>query len=95
MSKVYDNIEERMDSFDNRLTMLETKFDSMKGEVKDDLCDIKTRLNDIYQEKVAWSEWSRTALSNIGHWLAKWGAVIILTAIGVGNAEKISKLFTA
>lgn len=63
-------IEERMDSFDKRLTALETKFDSMRGEVKEDLCDIKARLNDIYQEKVAWSEWSRMALGKIGVWLA-------------------------
>lgn len=94
MNEANAKIEERMDSFDKRLTTLETKFDSMRGEVKEDLCDIKARLNDIYQEKVAWSEWSRMALSKIGVWLAKWGTVIIFTAIGVGNAEKISKLFT-
>lgn len=85
----YKGLDERIGKCENRLAKVEATVDAMRGEVKEDFALIRAQLNDIYHEKIAWGEWARTALTAVGKWLGKWGAVIILTAIGVGNAPKV------
>lgn len=85
--------EERLDDHESRLSSIETSQGELKSMVKEGFADVRATFHDIYAEKVAWGEWSRHALTEIGKWLGKWGAIIILVAIGFGNADTILSFF--
>jgi len=85
----FENLDKRVDAMDSRLTKVETKVNEMSDSCKEGFADVKAQLHDIYGEKIAWNEWARHALDNIGHWCAKWGGAIIIAAIGMGNADKV------
>jgi len=85
----YESLDERVDAIDTRLTRVETKVKEMSDNCREGFADVKAQLHDLYGEKVAWNEWARHALTDAGRWFGKWGGAIILTAIGMGNADKI------
>lgn len=89
-----ERIDARQDDFDQRLTRVETTMDETKQIVREGFADMKAVLHDAYAEKIAWGDWARHALSDCGKWLGKWGTVIILAAIGMGNSDKIVSWFT-
>lgn len=88
-----ESLDERVDGIDNRLTRVETTMGETKQIVREGFADVKAALHDAYAEKVAWGDWARHALDNIGKWVGKIAPYVILAAIGFGNADKIKALF--
>lgn len=89
----YQELENRLDDHEKRLTKIETSLDETKQIVREGFADIKATMHDIYSEKVAWGDWARHALTSCGKWIGKWGAIITGAAIGVGNLDKVVQLF--
>lgn len=87
----YDNddvkqLEFRVDELENRVTAVETKITT-------GFQDIKNLMQNLFQEKTEWGKFARESLKAIGIWMAKWGPVVLCTAIGLGNLENILKFF--
>lgn len=87
----YDNddvkqLEYRVDDLENRMTAVETKITTGFN-------DIKNLMQNFFQEKVEWGKFARESLRSIGCWLAKWGPVVLCTAIGLGNIQNLMKIF--
>ena len=93
LAKSVAALDERVDKIDTRLTAVETRQNEQTQMLREGFADVKAQLHDAYAEKVAWGDWARHALTDCGKWLGKWGAIILATAIGVGNLDKITALF--
>lgn len=89
----YEELEDRLDDHEKRLTKIETSLDETKQIVREGFADIKATMHDAYAEKIAWGDWARHALTDCGKWVGKWGAIITAAAIGMGNIDKIANLF--
>lgn len=85
----YEALEGRVDEIDQRLTRVETRQNEQTQMMRDGFADVKTQLCAIYSEKAKWGEWARNAMTRAGEWFAKWGTIIIIAAIGMGNGDKI------
>lgn len=88
----YDNddvkqLEFRVDELENRVTAVETKITTGFN-------DIKNLMQNFFQEKTEWGKFARESLKAIGSWCAKYGAIVICTAIGLGNLDKIIKIWS-
>lgn len=79
---------------EKRLVGIETSQGELKSMVKEGFAETRAQFHDIYDERVAWGQWARHALTEIGKWLGKWSPVIICVAIGVGNAKNIVEIIT-
>lgn len=82
------NLENRVDSLENRVTALETKITT-------GFQDIKNLMNNLFQEKCEWGKFARESLRAIGKWLAKYGAIVLLCAIGLSQGINIYKMVNA
>ena len=89
-----ESLDARVDVIDQRVTRVETKQNEQTQMIREGFADVKAQLHDAYAEKIAWGDWARHALTDCGKWLGKWGTVIILAAIGMGNSDKIVSWFT-
>lgn len=87
----FEKMEKRQDEFDARLVRVEATQNELKEMVKIGFAEIKAQFHDMYADKIAWSDWARNALTEVGKWLGKWSPVVLLVAIGVGNARNIAQ----
>lgn len=90
----FEAMEKRVDGIDKRLVGVETKQSEQTQMMREGFADVKAQLHDAYAEKVAWGDWARHAMTEIGKWLGKWSPVIICVAIGAGNAKNIVEIIT-
>lgn len=79
-----ERIEERVDSLESRMTAVEV-------QIKTGFQDLKALMQNLFSEKVAWGKFARDSLRAIGVWLAKWGAIVLLAAIGCNQILNIYK----
>lgn len=86
-----ESLDARVDVIDQRVTRVETKQNEQTQMMREGFADVKAALHDAYAEKVAWGDWARHALDNVGKWVGKVAPYVILAAIGFGNADKIGK----
>lgn len=87
------NLENRVDNIENRVSRLETSLEDLKASCSTGFQDLKNTLQNLYAERSEWGKFARQALSSVGKWCAKYGAVIVCAAIGLGNLDKILKVF--
>lgn len=87
----FEAMEKRVDGIDKRLVGVETKQSEQTQMMREGFADVKAQLHDAYAEKVAWGDWARHALTEVGRWIGKWAPVVLLVAIGVGNARNIAQ----
>lgn len=85
----YEVLEARLDDHEKRLVRIETAQDELKGLVREGFADTKAQFHDLYADRIQWNDWARHALTAVGQWLGKWGGIIILAAIGLGNTPRI------
>ena len=90
----YEALKEQLADHESRLVRIETSQSELKEMVKVGFAEVKAQFHDMYSDKIAWSDWARHALTEIGKWLGKWSPVIICVAIGVGNAKNIVEIIT-
>ena len=93
IAKSLSALDARVDGIDSRLVAVETKQNEHTQTMREGFAEVKAMMHDYYAERVAWGDWARHALNNAGQWLAKYGSIILLVALGLGNAEKIAGLF--
>ena len=89
----FENLENRVDSLENRLTKVETEVTSMRSECRDGFDDLKKNFDRVYEDRLAWSQWSRENLPSAARAVGKWIIILVFTAIGVNNIPTILKLF--
>lgn len=87
----FEAMEKRVDGIDKRLVGVETKQSEQTQMMREGFADVKAQLHDAYAEKVAWGDWARHALTEVGRWIGKWAPAVLLVAIGVGNARNIAQ----
>lgn len=87
------SLEDRVDNLENRMAVVETTVNDMRRENQNGFNDVKQQLQNLYGERKEWSVWLRGALTNVGKWVAKWGGVIIVAAIGFNHLPQILKIF--
>lgn len=81
-------LEQRVDTLDHRITVVETTLGDMRAECRTGFSDLKTELNRIYDDRSKWGSWAR---DNIGTAL-KWMGWIILAACGITQVSSILKV---
>ena len=82
-------IEHRLDDHETRLVRLEEKVDTNSADINEGFADVKAQLHDMYAIRIEWNQWAMHALTAVGQWLGRWGGIIILAAIGLGNTPRI------
>lgn len=85
----YNELEQRVDSLDRRLTAVETSLSDIKENISSGFTDMKTELGRIYGERAEWGKWAREHLGTA----LKWAGAIILGACGITQFSNIVKLF--
>lgn len=81
----YDELEDRVDELENRLTAVETSIADMRNECKEGFAKLGDELGRIYSERAKWGAWAR---ENLGHAL-RWLGYIVLAACGINQAGNI------
>lgn len=88
----FENLKDRVDALENRLTKVETEVTSMRSECRVGFDDVKKSLDRVYEERRAWSAWARENLPCAAKTIGKWLIILVFTAIGVNNIPSIVKL---
>ena len=87
----FEKMEKRQDEFEARLVRVEATQNELKDMVKIGFAEVKAQFHDMYSDKIAWSDWARHSLTEVGKWIGKWAPMVLLVAIGVGNARNIAQ----
>lgn len=88
----FNNLEERVDNLEERVAVIEVTVNDMRRENQQGFSDVKNQLQNLYGERKEWSMWLRNALTTTGKWVAKWGGVIIVAALGFNHLPMILKI---
>ena len=87
----FENLEERVDELEKQVAVINSTQNQMREEMKQGFADIKMQMNEIYEERRAWSAWLRQNLPVVGKWLGKWIIILTIAAIGINNAPALIK----
>lgn len=101
-------LQERVEAMDDRIGKVEVRIDKLESALNSGFTQVNTSIQQLatdfssrmtnidtrlVESKVKWGEWARSSLNAIGRWLAKWGAVVLLVALGLANAKNIASFF--
>lgn len=85
----FEELDKRVDALEMSVAVIKATQSEMREEVKQGFADLKTQINEIYEERKAWSAWLRQNLPVVGKWIAKWVIIITIAAIGINNAPAL------